>query len=322
MTAGTERVVAIDLGGTGMKGSLIDRAGRSGPVRRRPTPVAGGPEAVVEAVLSLAEELRDAEESETVTAGLAVPGLVDEERGFVRAAANLGWREVDLGSLAQRRLAMPVVVNHDVRAAALAEGLVGAARGVSDYVLLTLGTGIGAAIVIGGRAYTGANGLGGELGHVAVAPDGPMCGCGRRGCLEAIASASAVVRRYRELGGDDQAVSTAERVIDLAADGDPCAERVWEQAIDALAGAIADYVTLLDPELVVIGGGMACSGPRLFGPLQAALPTHLRFTEAPPLVPASLGDQAGRYGAAIAAWRTAGMRDAELTAWVTANAPA
>lgn len=149
-----------------------------------------------------------------------------------------------------------------------------------------------------------------------------MCACGRRGCLEAIASAAALVRRYHELGGADQDASTAERVLELAADDEPCAERAWEQAIDALAAAIADYVTLLDSALVVIAGGMACAGTGLFDPLRQALPTHLRFTEPPPLVPASLGDQAGRYGAAIAAWRTAGLRDAELTAWASAHAAA
>lgn len=277
-----------------------------------------GPEAVVEAVLGLAAELRQRgahDGSQVVAAGIAVPGLVDETTGTVRAAANLGWRDLTIGSITEERLGTTVTVSHDVRAGALAEGLLGAARGHHDYLLITLGTGIGAAVMIDGRPYIGAHGLGGELGHMAIEPRGPMCGCGRPGCLEALASAGHVSARYGVMTGSTEPVS-AEGVAERAATGeDAVAGQIWSQAIDALAIGIANYAALLDPELVVIGGGMAAAGERLFEPLRHRLTAHVRFGEPPSVVPAMLGEEAGRCGAAIAAWRAAGIDEAELAAW-------
>lgn len=312
-----DRVVAIDVGGTNLKGAVVDRRGRAVAVARRDSAVREGPQAVVDAVVGLAAELQRsaaASGAGIVAAGLAVPGLVDEDTGTVRTAANLGWRDLRIGSVAERRLGVAVTVSHDVRAGALAEGLLGAARGRRDYLLITLGTGIGAAVVIGGRPYVGAHGTGGELGHMVVEPRGPMCGCGRPGCLEALASAGHVSAAYGEMAGISEPVS-AEGVAERAAAGDPIADRVWNGAIDALAIGIANYITLLDPELVVIGGGMAAAGNRLFGPLRHRLSAHVRFGEPPQVVPAVLGKDAGRYGAAIAAWRAVGIDEAELAAW-------
>jgi glucokinase len=320
MWADTDQVVAIDLGGTTLKGSLVDRTGRSGSVQRRPTPVAEGGEAVTEAVLEFACDLCEAARA-SVGIGLAVPGLVDERTGSVSAAANLGWHQVALRRLAQERLALPVSVAHDVRAAALAEGLMGAARGWSDYLLVALGTGIGAAIVIRGQPYIGAHGLGGELGHVAIEPRGRMCGCGRPGCLEAHASAGHIALRYQTMSGARDRVS-AKEVAEHAAAGEPIAELVWREAIDALALTIANYACLLDPELVIIGGGMAAAGADLFEPLEHMLRIHMRFGDPPPVVPAELGEQAARYGAAITAWRAAGVQERELESWEPAGAAA
>ncbi len=329
----SDRVVAIDVGGTNLKGALVDRRGKALLVTRRSTDVEAGSEAVVDAVLELARELAEsgpdsgsgagpgAEQGPAgrspVAVGLAVPGLVEERTGTVLDATNLRWRNVPIGPIAEQRLGVRVSVCHDVRAGAVAEGLLGAARGHRDYVLLTLGTGIGAGVVIDGSAYTGAHGIGGELGHVAVDPRGPVCGCGRRGCLEALASAGHISTRYREMsgGGVGAAAVTAEEVVGLAAGGDPIAELIWHEAIDALALAIANYAALLDPELVVIGGGMAAAGDGLFGPLRRRLIAYTRFGEPPPVVPAALGDEAGRYGAAIAAWRAAGIDEADLAGW-------
>jgi glucokinase len=245
--------------------------------------------------------------------GLAVPGLVHDSAGSIVYAANLGLRNVGIGTLAQERLGLPIAVMHDVRAAAVAEGLLGAARGCSDYLLLTLGTGVGAAVVIGGRPYTGAHGIGGELGHVAVEPRGPVCGCGRVGCLEALASAGGIGRRYEAMGSSSS-VST-EEIAARAGAGDPVASQVWREALDALALAIVNYATLLDPELVVIGGGMAAAGPSLFDPLRERVRALARFGEPCPIVPAALGEDAGRVGAAIAAWRVAGIDEASLGEW-------
>jgi glucokinase len=214
----SERVVAIDVGGTFLKGALVDRRGRVVEQKRRPSAVADGPEAVMQAVVGLAQELTAAgkaspagvEKASQAGVGLAVPGLVDERERRVITAANIGWRDLEIGSIVENRLGMPVTVVHDVRAGAMAEGLLGAARGGSDYLLITLGTGIGAAVVIGGRPYTGAHGVGGELGHMAIEPRGPICGCGRAGCLEALASASHISSRYQTMTGGSEPVGAEE----------------------------------------------------------------------------------------------------------------
>jgi glucokinase len=310
----SERVVAIDVGGTYLKGALVDRRGHAVEQERRPSAVAHGPEAVVEAVVGLAQELIAAEKASPAGVGLAVPGLVDERARTVINAANVGWRDLEIGSIVEERLGMAVTVVHDVRAGALAEGLLGAARDCSDYLLITLGTGIGAAVVIGGRPYTGAHGVGGEFGHIAIEPRGPICGCGHPGCLEALASARHVSSRYQIMTGGSKPVG-AEEVAARAAGGDAVAEEVWSMAIDALATGVANYAALLDPERVVVGGGMAAAGDHLFVPLRNRLAVRMRFGDPPPVVPAALGQEAGRHGAAIAAWRAAGIDEAELSAW-------
>jgi len=313
MTQTPERVIAIDVGGTTLKGALVDRSGRATTVCERPTLAQAGAQAVIDAVLQFAVELAG-EPPRPRAMAVAVPGLVDERAGVVLSSANLAWRDVPIGELLRERLALSVIVLHDVRAAALAEGSFGAARASRDYLLLTLGTWIGAAVVIDGRPYTGAHGLGGELGHVAVQPGGPRCGCGHQGCLEALASAGHIARRYSAISGQAETTS-AEAVAQRAAAGDQTAHAVWREAIAALAVAIVNYATLLDPELVVIGGGMAAAGDQLFVPLRHALAGQIRFGEPPPLVPAQLGSEAGRHGAAIAAWREAGLAQSELSGW-------
>jgi glucokinase len=308
MASDGERVVAIDVGGTTIKGAVFDREGRVLTERRRATGVDRGAETVIESILEFAGELACAT-PRPVGIGIAVPGLVRDSDRVVLQAVNLGLDGVPMQQLASRRFSAPVAVLHDVRAAALAEGTLGAARGRSDYLLLTLGTGIGAAVVIGGRPYTGIHGIGGELGHVVIDPRGPVCVCGGIGCLEAIASAGAVERRYGE--GVD-----AEAVAERAASQDAAAVGVWREAVDALALALVNYATLLDPEAVVIGGGLAAAGARLFDPLRERVEEWTRFGEPVPILRAALGEEAGRFGAAIAAWRAAGLQDSSLAGWV------
>ncbi len=286
---------------------MFDRLGRADVQSRRPTRADRGPEAVIGAILELSEELCR-REPRPAAIGIAVPGLVRDADGVVLEATNLGLHDVPIRELASRRLEPAVAVLHDVRAAALAEGLLGAAQGHSDYLLLTLGTGVGAAVVLGGRPYMGAHGLGGELGHVSVDPHGPRCRCGGIGCLEALASAGAVGRRYGP--GVD-----GEEVASRAAAGDPAAVKVWDEALDALSLAIVSYQTLLDPEIVVLGGGLASAGPALFEPLRERVRRSTRFGEPVAIEPAALGEDAGRRGAAIAAWRAAGLGEEALADW-------
>jgi glucokinase len=298
-------VIALDVGGTGMKAALIDRGNTPLRTERRATPRAEGPEAMLDAVLSFAGELRELGIKEQgqppAAAGVAVPGILDEPRGVVRYAANLGWRDVELRRLLSDRLAgVPVALGHDVRTGGLAEGRLGAGAGTGRFFFVPLGTGIAGAIGIDGRIEPGAHSGAGEIGHIVVRPGGPRCGCGQYGCLETLASASAVGRAWAEASGDP-AASAADAARAVAA-GDPAAREVWQRAVDALADGLILATTLLDPEVMIIGGGLAEAGDILFDPLRAAVTERITFQHHPTIIPAALGDAAGCLGAGLLAW--------------------
>ncbi|KIF75898.1 ROK family transcriptional regulator, partial [Streptomyces sp. 150FB] len=192
-----KHVIALDVGGTGMKAALVGADGALLYEARRPTGRERGPDAVVETILSFAADLRDhgAEHfgEGALAAGVAIPGIVDAENGIAVYAANLGWDNVPMRDLLAERLGgVPVALGHDVRTGGLAEGRLGAGKGADRFLFIPLGTGIAGAIGINGAIEAGAHGYAGEIGHVVVRPDGPECGCGQRGCMETIASAAAV----------------------------------------------------------------------------------------------------------------------------------
>ena len=296
-------VVALDVGGTLMKAAVVDEDGQVLVNDFRPTPSQHTTDGILDYAAELAARVPDA-----AAVGLAVPGVVDEGNGTVRFAANLGWRDVPLRDLAEQRLGLTVALGHDVRAGGLAEGLFGAARGVGDFLFLPIGTGIAGAVFVDGQPYAGAGGQGGEIGHAPVLPNGELCACGLRGCLETYASAAAIVRRYAEQGGPP-GLSTPD-IVSRAATGDLIARRVWLDAIAALGCALAGYTMLLDPALIVIGGGLADSGDALLGPLRTAVAERLVWRQSPVLVGAALGSSAGTLGAAVLAWRAVGYPDA------------
>ncbi|SBT48688.1 ROK family protein [Micromonospora auratinigra] len=304
MTPGDEVVVALDVGGTGMKCALVRPDGRVTHAERHPTGAERGPEAVVATILDVAEGLAGtarAAGSTPVACGIAVPGVIDEARGVAVWSANVGFRDVPLRELAEKRLGLPTALGHDVRVGGLAEARLGAGRDTRHVLFVAIGTGIAAAHVVGGVAATGAHGAAGEIGHILVRPDGPRCGCGRPGCLEAVASASAIGRRYTELAGTP---GTAAEVAQRAAAGDELAGRVWRAAVEALADGLATGQALFDVDTMVIGGGLAQAGPGLLDPLRAALRERLTFHREPRLVAAALGDEAGCLGAALLALDT------------------
>lgn len=304
-----EYVVALDVGGTDMKAALVGPGTRAGGEllheARRGTGREHGPDAVVENILDFAAELHayGTERFGTgpLAVGVAVPGVLDESAGTAVYAANLGWRDVPLRALLAERLGgIPVGLGHDVRTGGLAEGRVGAGRGVDRFFFVALGTGIAGAIGTDGRVEPGAHGGAGEIGHVVVRPDGPECGCGQRGCLEVLASASAVGRAWAAAGGD--ASATAAHAARAVAAGDGRAAAVWSEAVDALAAGLVTAVTLLDPRTVIIGGGLAEAGDLLFVPLREAVRARVTFQRVPTIVPAALGDAAGCLGAGLLAW--------------------
>ncbi|MFF6982161.1 ROK family protein [Streptomyces sp. NPDC008343] len=298
-------VIALDVGGTGMKAALAAASGELLHQARRPTGRERGPDAVVEGILDFAGELRAYGEERfgepAAAAGIAVPGIVDEEQGVAAYSANLGWRDVPLRRLLAERLGgVPVALGHDVRTGGLAEGRIGAGKGADRFLFVPLGTGIAGAIGIDGRVEAGAHGFAGEIGHIVVRPDGAPCPCGQRGCLERFASAAAVSEAWAAACGDPEA--DAADCAKAVASGDPNAVRVWHEAVDALADGLVTALTLLDPRTLIIGGGLAEAGETLFTPLREAVRRRVTFQKLPSIVPAALGDTAGCLGAGLLAW--------------------
>ncbi|MER6424463.1 ROK family protein [Streptomyces sp. NPDC001137] len=297
-------VIALDVGGTGMKAALVAQDGALLHQARRATGRERGPEAVVEGILDFAAELsaHGAEHfgEPASAAGVAVPGIVDADRGIASYAANLGWRDVPLRDLLAKRLGTPVALGHDVRTGGLAEGRIGAGQGADRFLFVPLGTGIAGAIGIAGRVEAGAHGFAGEIGHIVVRPGGSPCPCGQRGCLERYASAAAVSEAWAQACGDPDA--DAADCAKAVASGDPNAVRVWQHAVDALADGLVTALTLLDPRILIIGGGLAEAGDTLFTPLREAVGRRVTFQKLPQIVPAALGDTAGCLGAGLLAW--------------------
>ncbi|MFE7232050.1 ROK family protein [Streptomyces sp. NPDC057596] len=299
-----KHVIALDVGGTGMKAALVAADGSLLHRARRATGRERGPDAVVEGILGFAAELRAHGVrhlgEEAASAGVAVPGIVDEARGVAAYAANLGWRDVPLRDLLAERLGAPVALGHDVRTGGLAEGRIGAGKGADRFLFVPLGTGIAGAIGIDGRVEAGAHGFAGEIGHIVVRPGGLACPCGQRGCLERFASASAVSQAWAEACGDPDA--DAADCAKAVESGDARARAVWQEAVDALADGLVTALTLLDPRTLIIGGGLAEAGETLFAPLREAVQRRVTFQKLPSIVPAALGDTAGCLGAGLLAW--------------------
>lgn len=302
---GTATVVALDVGGTTMKGAVV-RAGSSEPEYHRwVTPRADGPDAVVAAALTAVDKLLTlADQAEgadgAAAVGIVVPGLVDDLGGIALYSENIEWRDVAFRQLVEDRTGLPVGFGHDVRAGGLAERELGAAAGSHDVLFLPIGTGISGAMLVEGRMVL--NPYAGELGHIDVGFD-VDCACGARGCLEAVASGASIARRYTQANGT--AVHGAREVLALREAGDPIAAQVWDDALTALARGLASYVSLLAPERIVIGGGLVTAGEVLLTPLRQRLHALLVWQREPLIVAARLGDHAACLGAALLARRAA-----------------
>jgi glucokinase len=291
-------VVAVDLGGTTIKGTVVDAASNTLSERSRPTPAADGPDAVITALLELIAELRADYEISAV--GVVVPGHVDGAGGRAIYSANVGFRNVPLRDIVAQATGLPALLEHDVRAAGVAEDALGATAGVEDYLLAVIGTGIAAVLKTGGRAVSGAISLPGELGHIPVWPGGEPCSCGQRGCLERYSSAAAITRRYAAAGGEPGL--PAGEVLARRAD-DVTAARVWDEATESLALAFTTCTYLLDPELIVIAGGLSAAGDELLTPVQEALARLVLWRPVPAVRLSPLGARAGLLGAALLAQR-------------------
>lgn len=299
-------IVAVDVGGTDTKCAVVDAQGEVIDVWRTPTPRSAEDPAgaTARAVADLLAQARQRHPDLSLAAlGVAVPGQVDEARGLGLFSSNLGWRNAALRDLIAARVDVPVAFAHDVRSAGRAERELGAARGAADAVVIVIGTGIAAAVITGGVLQVAGGGAG-EIGHSLSTSAGEVCSCGAVGCLETVASAGAIERRYRARTG--LAVDGARGVLRAAEDGDAVAQAIWDDALTALAEAIARLAAVLSPEVVVIGGGLAQAGEALLNPVAERVDALLSFHRRPKLVPALLGEDAGVWGVALAAREVAG----------------
>lgn len=312
-------VLGIDLGGTKIAGAIVS-AGLEVIARDyTQTRAEEGPQPVIERIAAVISRLVDAagmRPGELGSIGIAAAGVVDISRGLVVTSPNLpGWTDVPLAEIFGERFGTGVFVVNDANAAALGEHRLGAGRGTRNMVYLSLGTGIGGGIIAGGCLYQGRDGCAAELGHMTVDVGGPVCNCGRDGCLEALASGSAIAREARqrldngeasglpEMAGGDTGAVTAELVTRAAREGDRLALEVMERAAFFLGVGLVNLIHIFNPEMIVVGGGLSRAGDLLLGPArrvvaERAFPSCGRGLS---IVPARLGDDAGVLGAAVCA---------------------
>ena len=308
-----ETVLGIDLGGTKIAAALISPDLKILWEDKVPTDACSGVEGVLSQLLEL---IKTASAYANPTAiGLGIPGPLDRKTGTVINAPNLGWHHVPIGRLLEEAAGIPVLLENDANAAALGEQVFGAGRGVSDLIFVTVSTGIGGGIIVNNRLVEGRNGGAGEIGHIKVVEDGPVCGCGQRGCLEALASGTAMARTMverlsqgeeslvRELAAGDLCRVNMVIIGQAAQAGDPLANEVISDAMRYLGTTLANLVSIFNPELIIIGGGVTNIGPLLFQPIsreiqRKAFPT---FADNLSIVPAALGSRAGVLGAAAVA---------------------
>jgi glucokinase len=315
-----ELTIGVDVGGTKIAAGVVNTEGQILERLRVPTPttVEEIDVRIAEVVTTLVQQ--GGLDSSKAAVGVAAAGFVDEHRTTVRFAPNIPWREHALASSISARVGLPVVVENDANAAAWAEFRFGAGQGVTDVVLITVGTGLGGGIVLDGNLVRGAFGIAAELGHVRVVPQGRPCGCGQFGCWEQYASGRALLRAARALAiedpqaakpmlalaGGDPVALRGNMVTEAALGGDPGAVGLFTELGRWLGEGIAAVANVMDPAVVVIGGGVADAGDLLLGPAREAFATHLSGGDHRPhldIRKALLGNDAGIIGAADLARR-------------------
>jgi len=316
MDTGKKTALGVDLGGTKLEAALVDEEGVVLARTRLATDLAGGPQAVRSQIVAALREIfaQTGAVGSPIGVGLGVAGQIQASTGTVIFGPNLGWKDVPLGGWLREELGLPVLVTNDVRAAAFGEWRFGAGRGAQDMVCLFVGTGIGGGVVTGGRLLHGASNSAGELGHMVVDLHGPLCDCGGRGCLEALAGGRALARqakravqaypaagaRLLQLSGGDMEGITAEVVVKSAQRGDRLAGEILGRAKEALVAGLVSIVHGFNPALIVLGGGVVEGMPELVQELQQAVRDKAMkaASEGLDVVKSELGSIAGAVGAA------------------------
>ena len=308
--------IGIDLGGTGIKAGVVDEQGRILAKGSCPTEPERGYEAVIRDMAALAVDV--AKQSghgmdEIKAIGIGLPGIMDPRTGRVPFCTNLYWHDVPLVAEMAKYVDTPVFADNDATVAGLAESVAGVSAGCENSVFVTLGTGVGGGVVLGGKVFSGSHGVATEIGHMITVVDGELCTCGNRGCWERYASATALIREGRKLceanpdtalmkavGGDLSAID-AKRVIDLAKAGDPDCAKLFDRYTTHLCVGLVNLINLYDPEVIVLGGGVSHAGQFLLDAVRAKLPGMVFFKTMPyaRVELARLTNDAGIIGAAM-----------------------
>lgn len=305
--------IGIDVGGTKVLGGVVTEAGEVLKTSRRDTPREGG-SALTQTIADVAREL--AAEFDISAVGLSAAGFVSSDRKTMLATPNIaGWNGVQLDAELTSLIDLPVVLENDANAAAWGERTFGAGKGKQNMLMVTVGTGVGGGIIVNGQLLRGAFGVAAEIGHLRVLPEGHLCGCGARGCFEQYASGNALLRHAREaiaaspdlarnlLARGDGTLEglTGRAITEAAREGDQVAISAFNTTAQWLGAGIASLAVILDPECVVIGGGVVDAGEILLAPTRAAIERYMPFAGKhpyPEIIPATLGNEAGLVGAA------------------------
>lgn len=311
--------IGIDLGGTNIAVGLVNEEGKIVYKKSTPTLASRTPEEIVKdmAMTSLAvvEEFGISMDK-VASVGVACPGFIEKKLGLLLTGANLPFHDYEMRKEIQKHINKPVYLDNDANCAAWAEAVAGAAKGVKDSVMITLGTGVGGGIVVNGSLYSGFNFYGAELGHMVIEVDGKQCGCGRKGCWEAYSSATALIKMTKEYADNDknslmwnlyeeEGKFTGRTAFEAAKQGDKSAQAVVDEYIKYLAAGIANIISIFQPEVFVIGGGVSNQGENLLAPLRIAVAKEkYEGTDSPyfkdgKIVQAVLGNDAGIVGAAL-----------------------
>ena len=308
--------IGIDVGGTGVNVGVTDADGLI--LRREEVPTLTGrpyEEIIRDMGHCALRVLREAgfREEDVDSIGVGIPGIADQRTGTVIFCPNMGWKDVPLRDELRKYVMKPAYIDNDATVAGFAESVCGVSAGCRSSVFLTLGTGVGGGIVIEGRPWSGFHGIGGEIGHIPMDLDGEPCSCGNSGCLERYCSATAVIRMGRQamtvhpesmifrLCGGDESKLNAKMVFDAAREGDDVAMKVFRRYVNYLCKAIDTIIAFLDPEMIVLGGGLSKAGSFLLDAVRKRIPRYLLYKGLPyaRVEIAKLGAEAGIIGAAM-----------------------
>ena len=308
--------IGLDVGGTTFKAGVVTEDGRIVHKDAMPTGIERPYQEIIADMAALCKKVAaDAgiEMSEIKSIGVGVPGLFDNKTGMIPFCTNLGWHDIPFVAEMKKHLDTPVYGDNDATVAGLAESVAGVSAGIRDSVFLTLGTGVGGGIIIDGKPYSGTHGCGSEIGHMMIKMGGELCTCGNYGCFERYASATAIIREARKAvaehpessmlaacGGDPEKLN-AKIVIDAARAGDEAAKAVFGGYVQALAVGIINIINMLDPEVIVLGGGVSAAGEFLLNAVREAVKPMVFFKTMPyaRIELAQLGNDAGIIGAAM-----------------------